>query len=64
MLGGSEEGRVGEGDESSFSQKLSESMAAGKKIFFAREIGRQTTRPVLIQPVQFELLLRPSDSSE
>ena len=33
MLGGSEEGRVGEGDESSFSQKLSESMAAGKKNF-------------------------------
>ena len=40
MLGGSEEGRVGEGDESSFSQKLSESMAARKKNFL-RQGDRQ-----------------------
>ena len=56
-------GEWGRGMRAAFRKSFQNPWQQGRKIFFAREIGRQTTRPVLIQPVQFELL-RPADSSE
>ena len=49
-------GEWGRGMRAAFRKSFQNPWQQGRKIFFAREIGRQTTRLVLILPVQFELL--------